>query len=57
MPGSHIPVISIDQMMKIQPDYIVILAWNLRDEIMEELQEARKWGARFVVAMPRLEVL
>jgi len=57
MPGSHIPVISIDQMMKIQPDYIVILAWNLRDEIMGELQEARKWGARFVVAMPRLEVL
>ena len=57
MPGSHIPVVSVEQMMKIQPDWIVILAWNLKDEIVEELKEARKWGARFVVAMPRLEVL
>jgi SAM-dependent methyltransferase len=54
MPGSHIPVISIEQMMKIQPDYIVILAWNLKEEIMKA---CREWGAKFVVAMPRLEVI
>jgi len=57
MPGSHIPVISIEQMMKIQPDYIVILAWNLKEEIMEELKACREWEAKFVVAMPRLEVI
>jgi hypothetical protein len=39
-----------------RPDYIVILPWNLRDEVTQQLVQARSWGARFVVTVPALTV-
>jgi hypothetical protein len=39
-----------------KPDYIVILPWNLKDEIMSQLSEARRWGAKFVVPIPELTI-
>lgn len=57
MPGSHIPVIGIEEFRKYRPDYVLILAWNLKEEIMNELAFIRDWGGKFVVAMPRLEVV
>jgi len=57
LPGSRIPVVEETRLREEKPDFIWILPWNLRQEIMAQLDYAREWGARFVVAVPRLEVL
>ncbi len=56
LPGSRIPVVSPQAMLARRPDYVLILPWNLRDEIAEELCEIREWGGRFVTAVPELSV-
>ena len=56
LPGSHIPVISPDALMAKRPDYVLILPWNLRDEISVQLAAIRDWGGRFVTAIPALEI-
>ncbi|WP_041613520.1 class I SAM-dependent methyltransferase [Paenibacillus sp. JDR-2] len=56
MPGSRIPVYSPDRIMETKPEYIVILPWNLKDEIEKELQYTREWGAKLVVCIPKLEI-
>ncbi|OYX65703.1 MAG: SAM-dependent methyltransferase [Sphingomonadales bacterium 32-64-17] len=57
LPGSHIPVLSPETLAKTQPDYVLILPWNLRDEVMASMDEVRSWGGRFAVAVPELAVL
>lgn len=57
LPGSHIPVLSPDALAEQKPDFIVILPWNLKTEITEQLAYAREWGAQFVVAIPELQIL
>jgi SAM-dependent methyltransferase len=52
LPGSHIPIFHPDRIRDTKPDYVVILPWNLKDEIMEQLQFIRKWGGLFVVPIP-----
>lgn len=56
MPGSRIPILSEDALRQARPDYIVILPWNLKTEIMGQLDYVREWGAKFVTAVPMLEV-
>ena len=56
LPGSHIPIYHPDRIAETKPDYVVILPWNLKDEIMQQLQFVRKWGGRFVVPIPELAV-
>ncbi len=56
MPASHIPIVSPDRLEIDKPDYIIIFPWNIKDEIMEQLSYARKWGTKFVVAIPELEI-
>lgn len=56
LPGSRIPVITPEKLLEMKPDYILILPWNLRDEIVAQLREARSWGAKFVTAIPHLKV-
>jgi hypothetical protein len=56
LPGSRIPVVHEDHLGRMQPDFVVILPWNLREEIVEQLHYIARWGARFVLAVPRLEV-
>jgi SAM-dependent methyltransferase len=56
MPGSHIPILTPAEIQRSKPDVIVILPWNIRDEVVNQLESARQWGARFAVAVPRLEV-
>ncbi len=55
-PGTHIPIYPPDRIFSTKPDYILILPWNLRDEISESMGAVRDWGARFVVPIPELEV-
>ncbi|HET7489820.1 MAG TPA: class I SAM-dependent methyltransferase [Acidimicrobiales bacterium] len=57
LPGSHIPVLPPDALDDAQPDRIVLLAWNLADEIVAQLARVRKWGARFVTTMPAVRDL
>lgn len=54
MPGSRIPIVAEDELRSARPDYIVILPWNLLDEITGQLAYARAWGARFVTAIPEI---
>jgi SAM-dependent methyltransferase len=56
LPGSHIPVVSPETLLKSRPDYVVILPWNLRDEISLQLLSAPEWGGKFVTAIPHLVV-
>lgn len=56
MPGSHIPIVDDAHLRADRPDRIVILPWNLRAEIESQLADARGWGARFAVAVPRLDL-
>jgi len=57
LPGTHIPINAEERLAETRPDYIVILPWNLREEIVHQLGYAREWGAKFVVPIPRLEVI
>ena len=56
LPGSHIPIHPVERLAQERPDYVVIMPWNLRDEITSQLAYIREWGGRFVVSLPKLEV-
>ena len=56
LPGNHIPIFHPDRIRETRPDYVVILPWNLKDEIMEQLRFIREWGGRFVVPIPKVTV-
>ena len=57
MPGSRIPIISERDLAIFKPNYVVILPWNLCDEIVNNLSYMTKWGCRFVVAIPELKII
>ncbi len=57
LPGVHIPVHGPAKLAQTKPDYVLILPWNLRDEVTEQMAAVRGWGGRFVVAIPKVEVL
>ena len=54
LPGSHIPIYHPDRIRETKPDYVVILPWNLKDEIVEQLHYIREWGGKFVVPIPQV---
>nr|WP_281350186.1 methyltransferase C-terminal domain-containing protein [Allochromatium palmeri] len=56
LPGSRIPVVDESRLTETRPEYVLILPWNLRDEVMRQLAEVRAWGGRFVTAVPRLQL-
>jgi SAM-dependent methyltransferase len=56
LPGTHIPIERPERLAETRPDFILVLPWNLRDEIVAQLSYARDWGARFVVPIPAVEV-
>ena len=55
LPGTRIPVFGPDWIEAARPDYVLILPWNLREEIENQLAAIREWGGRFVVPIPELE--
>jgi SAM-dependent methyltransferase len=57
LPGTHIPIFAPDQIFEVRPDYVLILPWNLKDEIMSQLHDVREWGGQFVVAIPEPSVV
>ena len=56
MPGSRIPIVSEERLIEERPDYVVILPWNLREEIMQQLAYAQEWCGKFVTAVPDLKL-
>jgi hypothetical protein len=55
-PGTHIPIHTPERIRETRPDYLLILPWNLKDEIMEQVGYIREWGGRFVVPIPEVKV-
>jgi len=57
LPGSHIPVVKEDEITRLKPDYVLVLPWNIKNEIMDQLNYIRDWGGKFVVAVPDLKIV
>jgi SAM-dependent methyltransferase len=57
LPGSHIPILPPSALRDFAPDYVLILPWNLREEVTKQMTYAQNWGARFVIAVPALRVI
>jgi SAM-dependent methyltransferase len=56
LPGTHIPVLPPERIAETRPDYLLILPWNFKDEIMEQMAGIRHWGGRFVVPIPEVTI-
>src|SRR6266850_2329735 len=56
LPGTHIPVVSPEALLQARPDYVLILPWNLQDEIRQQLQGITRWGGRFVTPVPVVRI-
>jgi 2-polyprenyl-3-methyl-5-hydroxy-6-metoxy-1,4-benzoquinol methylase len=57
MPGSHIPIVSEDRISTEKPDFVLILPWNIKDEIQSQLSYIRQWEGKFVTAIPDLQII
>jgi hypothetical protein len=57
LPGTHIPIYHPSRIAETKPDYVVILPWNLQNEIMKQLEYIREWGGKFIVPIPRAAIL
>jgi hypothetical protein len=56
LPGTHIPIFHPDRIKETKPDYLIILPWNLKEEIMDQMSFIREWGGKFVVFIPEVNV-
>jgi 2-polyprenyl-3-methyl-5-hydroxy-6-metoxy-1,4-benzoquinol methylase len=56
LPGTHIPIFAPDKLRETQPDYVLILPWNLKEEIMEQIAFIGEWGGKFVIPVPEVQV-
>lgn len=56
LPGCHIPIMPPEHVRETKPDFMLILAWNLRDEVMEQMSFIRSWGGKFVVPLPDVKM-
>jgi SAM-dependent methyltransferase len=57
LPGSRIPIYHPDRVRHERPDYLIILPWNIREEVIEQMSYVRDWGCRFVVPVPHIEII
>ena len=56
LPGVHIPIYAPERIKQTRPDYVLILPWNIREEVMQQMTFIREWGGRFVVPIPEVKV-
>lgn len=57
LPGTHIPVHAPERIDEVKPDYVLILPWNLKDEIIRQMAHIRSWGGKFVIPIPGVQVI
>ena len=55
LPGTHIPIYSPERIFETRPDYVLILPWNVKDEVMHQMADIRAWGGKFVVPIPEVQ--
>jgi 2-polyprenyl-3-methyl-5-hydroxy-6-metoxy-1,4-benzoquinol methylase len=56
LPGTHIPIFSTDKILETKPDYVIILPWNLKYEIIDQMDIIKEWGGKFITLIPDIEV-
>lgn len=56
LPGTHIPIESPEKIFKTKPDYVLILPWNIKEEVMMQMEKIKSWGGKFVVPIPELKI-
>jgi hypothetical protein len=56
LPGTHIPIHSPEKVAETRPDFLLILPWNLREEVMDQMRHIRDWGGQFVVPIPKVQI-
>jgi hypothetical protein len=56
LPGTHIPIFHPDRIRETRPDYVLILPWNFKDEVMTQMAYIGEWGGRFVVPIPEVRI-
>jgi len=56
LPGTHIPIKNPEEIMKTKPDFILILPWNIKEEIMKDISYIRDWGGKFVIPIPGIKI-
>jgi SAM-dependent methyltransferase len=56
LPGTHIPILHPDKIRETKPDYVFILPWNFKDEIMHQVSYIREWGGQFIVPIPEVKI-
>jgi len=56
LPGTHVPIFSPERILDTKPDFLLILPWNLKDEIIKQNAFIREWGGKFVVPIPEVQV-
>ncbi len=57
LPGTHLPIQPPEKIAETKPDYVLILPWNIRDEVMNQLDYVRSWGGKFIIPIPKVEVV
>jgi SAM-dependent methyltransferase len=57
LPGTHIPILTPDKIAEYKPDYVLILPWNFKEEIIKQMALIRQWGGKFVVPIPTVEII
>ena len=56
LPGTHVPIYHPDKITETKPDYVLILPWNIKDEVMQQMDGIREWGGKFIVPIPQVKV-
>ena len=57
MPGSRVPIVDIDHLLLTKPDYVVIFPWNLKNEVIQQLEFIQDWGGKFIISIPKLKII
>ncbi|HEX4229465.1 MAG TPA: class I SAM-dependent methyltransferase [Bryobacteraceae bacterium] len=57
LPGTHLPIYPPERVFETRPDYLLILSWNIKDEVMDQMSAIRAWGGKFVIPIPKLTIL
>lgn len=57
LPGSHIPIVTEENIKELKPDFVIIFSWNIKDEIINQLEYIKEWNGKFLVAIPYIEIM
>lgn len=57
LPGTHVPIYAPEKIKETKPDYILILPWNIQEEVIEQISYAKEWGCKFILVIPTLTVI